>query len=401
MSDPGVPMSDRAGLSAGEFERVISAGGIVLFPSDTVYGLACDPDNAEAIERLYALKGRQSDKAAAVMFFDLEAAVAALPELGPRTQAALGVLMPGAVTVLVRNSRHRFPLACGADPHTLGLRVVAVPELAGVPIPVMQSSANPSGGADACSLSELAPAMRAGADLVIDGGELPGVASTVVDLREYEEAGVWSVLRRGAVDEDDLVSVLDGRFRFDPSTYAEMVSDTLPGYAELQERLAIATGAGAHRILDLGIGTGETTVSVLGRHPHATVAGLDESPTMLAAAAERIGERLTETHVGLLQDTLPPGEFDLVVSALAVHHLEGPEKADLFRRVRAALGPGGRFVLGDLVLPPDAAAGLIELTDGYDKPSSLSDQVGWLSEAGFGSVEVAWQRDELAVIVAR
>ncbi len=393
-------MSDPAGTSAGDFERVIADGGIVLFPSDTVYGLACDPENADAIERLYALKGRPDDKAAAVMFFDIESAVAGLPELGPRTQAALRVLMPGAITALVRNPRHRFPLACRADPHTLGLRVVAVPELAGVRIPVIQSSANPSGAADARSLSELAPAMRAGADLMIEGGELPGVASTVVDLREYEDAGVWSVRRRGAVDEDDLVAALDGRFRFDPSTYAEMVSDTLPGYAELQNQLAIATGTGAQRILDLGIGTGETTLRVLGRHPNATVTALDESPTMLAAAAERIGARLTEAHVGLLQEALPAGEFDLVVSALAVHHLDGPEKADLFRRVRPVVRPGGRFVLGDIVVPEDAAAGLIELTNGYDKPSPLADQVDWLSDAGFGSVEVAWQRDDLAVIVA-
>ena len=72
-----------------EFEQVIADGGVVLFPSDTVYGLACDPENADAIERLYALKGRPADKSAAVMFFDLEAALRPLPELGPRTQAAL------------------------------------------------------------------------------------------------------------------------------------------------------------------------------------------------------------------------------------------------------------------------------------------------------------------------
>ena len=149
----------------------------------------------------------------------------------------------------------------------------------------------------------------------------------MIDLREYEQAGVWSVLRRGAVDEGELTAVLEGRFRFDPSTYGEMVSDTLPGYVELQERLAAASGTGARRILDLGIGTGETSARVLEHHPHAAVTGVDESPTMLDAAAARIGPRLTDSHVGLLQDALPAGEFDLVVSALAIHHLEGPEKA--------------------------------------------------------------------------
>lgn len=387
--------------SAAEFERVIGAGGVVLFPSDTVYGLACDPQNAAAIERLYALKDRPADKASAVMFFDLPAALAALPELGPRTQAAMRVLMPGAVTVLVANSGHRFPLACVGDQHTLGLRVVAVPALAGVQIPVLQSSANRAGGIDARRLGEVDQALRAGVEMVIDGGELPGVPSTVIDLRGYEHAGVWAVLRRGAVDEGQLTDILEGRFRFDPSTYAEMVSHTLPGYAELQERLAAATGTGARRILDLGIGTGETSARVLDHHPDAELTGVDESPTMLDAAAARIGPRLVNAHVGLLQDELPAGDFDLVVSALAIHHLEGPEKAELFRRLRVVVAPGGRFVLGDVVVPEDCSGTAIDLTNGYDKPSTVSDQLRWLDDAGFEAVEVVWQRDDLAVIVAR
>jgi L-threonylcarbamoyladenylate synthase len=191
------------------FEQVIADGGVVLFPSDTVYGLACSPDDAAAIARLYRLKGRSPDKAAAVMFFDLEAALGALPDLGTRARTALPRLMPGSVTVLVPNPSRRFPLACAAEPDTLGLRVISVPALAGVRVPVLQSSANPSGGADARSLSEVAPAMRAGADLVIDGGELPGVASTVIDLRGYEH-GEWSIVRHGAVSDDAVRSALVG-----------------------------------------------------------------------------------------------------------------------------------------------------------------------------------------------
>jgi L-threonylcarbamoyladenylate synthase len=191
------------------FEQVIADGGVVLFPSDTVYGLACAPDDATAIARLYRLKGRSPDKAAAVMFFDLDAALDALPDLGTRTRAALSRVMPGSVTVLVPNPSRRFPLASAADPDTLGLRVISVPALAGVRVPVLQSSANPSGGADARSLSEVAPAMRAGADLVIDGGELPGVASTVIDLRGYEQ-GKWTIVRHGAVSDDAVRSALVG-----------------------------------------------------------------------------------------------------------------------------------------------------------------------------------------------
>lgn len=382
------------------FEEVIARGGVVLFPSDTVYGLACDPENAAAIERLYTLKGRPAEKASAVMFFDLEAALVAVPELGPRTQAAVRKLMPGAVTALVPNPSRLFPLACGDDPETLGLRVVSVPALAGVRVPVLQSSANPSGGSDARRLSEVAPAMRAGADLVIDGGELPGVPSTVVDLRDYDDAGTWSVLRRGAVDEDDLAVALEGRFRFDPSSYAAMVTDTLPGYAELQEQVAAASGDGIRSILDLGMGTGETAARLLARHRASRVVGVDESPTMLRAAAERLGSRLEEAHVALLQEPLPDGEFDLVVSALAIHHLDAAEKADLFRRVRGVLRPSGRFVLGDLVVPERRDDAVVELTQGYDKPSTVAEQVRWLQAAGFARVSVTWSLKDLAVILA-
>ena len=382
-----------------EFEQVVARGGVVLFPSDTVYGLACDPENEAAVERLYALKGRAPEKAAAVMFFDLEVMLSALPPLGQRLSAALRTLMPGAITALVPNPEHRFPLASRADPQTLGLRVVSVPALSGVRVPVLQSSANPAGGADARSLSEVAPAMRAGADLVIDGGELPGVPSTVIDLRNYDDQGVWSVLRRGAVDEDDLALALEGRFRFDPSTYGAMVTDTLPGFERLQEQVAAASGAGARRILDLGIGTGETALRLLERHPDAVVVGVDESPAMLDAAAQRLGPRLAGTHVALLQAPLPEGRFDLVASALAVHHLDGDEKADLFRRLRQVVAPGGRFVLGDVVVPEDRDDAVVDLTEGYDKPSTLADQLRWLREAGF-EPSVTWSEHDLAVIVA-
>jgi L-threonylcarbamoyladenylate synthase len=184
---------------APAFERVIAAGGVAVFPADTVYGLACDPDAPAAVQRLYALKGRAPDKPAAVMFFDLDRALAALPELGPRTRAALQGLLPGGVTLLLPNPRRRYPLACGPDPDTLGLRVPLLPALRGVARPVLQSSANAAGGADARQLDDVPGAIRAGADLVLDGGALPGTPSTVVDLRRYEDTGKWSVLRTGAV----------------------------------------------------------------------------------------------------------------------------------------------------------------------------------------------------------
>jgi L-threonylcarbamoyladenylate synthase len=195
------------------FERCMAVGGVAIFGADTVYGLACDPDTREAVERLYAIKGRRPDKPAAVLLFSLELALAALPELGPRTVAALEGLLPGAVTLLLPNPERRFPLACGPDPETVGLRVPALAPaaaaLAAVRWPVMQSSANPSGGADARRLSDIPAGIRAAADLVLDAGELDGTASTVIDLRGFEAGGKWEVLREGAMARSCVAATLD------------------------------------------------------------------------------------------------------------------------------------------------------------------------------------------------
>jgi L-threonylcarbamoyladenylate synthase len=197
---------------AATFSRCISVGGIAVFPADTVYGLACEPDSPEAVDRLYRLKRRRPDKPAAVMFFALDLALAALPELGQRTSTALHALLPGAVTLLLPNPARRFPLACGPDPEALGLRVPewppALAALGDVSWPVLQSSANVAGGPDARRLDDVPETIRARADLVLDGGELPGTPSTVVDLRGFERDGRWSVVREGAVSAARVAAAL-------------------------------------------------------------------------------------------------------------------------------------------------------------------------------------------------
>jgi L-threonylcarbamoyladenylate synthase len=197
------------GPDADTFERCMGVGGIAVFPADTVYGLACDVQNRVAVERLYGLKGRRMDKPSAVMFFDLELALAALAELGPRTFGALERLLPGALTLLLPNPEARFALACGADPGTLGLRVPIVPALAGVNWPVLQSSANRAGGPDARRLDEVPASIRRAADLVLDGGELPGTPSTVLDLRKYERDNSWTIVRHGVVGEEEVAAALE------------------------------------------------------------------------------------------------------------------------------------------------------------------------------------------------
>jgi L-threonylcarbamoyladenylate synthase len=194
------------------FERCIAVGGVALFPADTVYGLATDAGSREGVERLYRIKGRRPDRPAAVMFFDLELALAALPELGERTRTALTRLLPGAVTLVLPNPRRRYPLACGPTPERIGVRVPeltgALEPLAGARWPVLQSSANPSGGPDPRRLAEVDTAIRARVDMQLDGGELPGRSSTVVDLGAYEDTGEYTVLREGAVAAAELAAQL-------------------------------------------------------------------------------------------------------------------------------------------------------------------------------------------------
>lgn len=197
---------------AQRLEECLSGGGVAVFPADTVYGIGCSAESPAAVERLYTLKGRSAARPAAVMFFSLDAVLDGLSELHERERAGLSRLLPGPVTLLLPNRGHRFPLACGPDPDTLGVRVPLLPrslaELRTVRLPLLQSSANLSGEADVRRLADVPIALRKGADLVLDGGELPGTASTVVDLRAYEERGEWRVLRAGPLEAEELERAL-------------------------------------------------------------------------------------------------------------------------------------------------------------------------------------------------
>jgi L-threonylcarbamoyladenylate synthase len=199
---------------AAAFVDCVERGGVAVFPADTVYGLACDPENAEAVARLYELKGRPADKPAAVMWFDRQRALAALPDLGPRTRAVVERLTPGPVTLLLPNPDGRFPLAAPRPSPSAALGV-RIPRLAGqaaaltgMPVAVLQSSANEAGGADARDVSEVPQAIRAGADLVLDAGPLLGTPSTVIDLRTYEDTGEWTIVREGAAAAEDIARAL-------------------------------------------------------------------------------------------------------------------------------------------------------------------------------------------------
>jgi tRNA (cmo5U34)-methyltransferase len=187
------------------------------------------------------------------------------------------------------------------------------------------------------------------------------------------------------------------QYHFLPETYAAMMAEEVPAYDRLQAEVAAAAGReGVVWILDLGTGTGVTASRVLDVHPHARFVGLDESAEMLAAARRALPAE-ADLRVARLQDPLPPGPFDLVVSALAVHHLDAAGKADLFRRVAHVLRPTGRFVLGDVIIPDDPSDIVTPIDGVYDQPSTVADQLAWLQAAGF-TTTVTWLERDLAVI---
>jgi tRNA (cmo5U34)-methyltransferase len=190
------------------------------------------------------------------------------------------------------------------------------------------------------------------------------------------------------------------QFHFDPDTYMDLMREEVPGYERLQEAIAGACeGLAVDAVLDLGTGTGETLARVLTRHPGASAVGIDESVEMLGAAESRLEGREVDLRVADLADPLPEGPFDLVVSALAVHHLDGPAKAALFAAIAGVLRPGGCFVLGDVVVPVDPADAVTPVTDDFDRPSTLAEQLQWLAEAGFDA-SATWVERDLAVVRA-
>ena len=198
------PARARAGL-----ERSVGSGEVVLFPADTLYGLACDPSSSAAVERIHELKGRDEGKPSAVMFFSPLAMRELLSTLGPRTREALGALLPGSITVVVRNPGRLYPLACREDPERLGVRLIEGP-LGGARCAVFQTSANASGDPPASRFEDIDPEIVTGADLAIDGGELGGAPSTVVDVTGLEQGGGWRLLREGAVDRGQVARSLRG-----------------------------------------------------------------------------------------------------------------------------------------------------------------------------------------------
>jgi L-threonylcarbamoyladenylate synthase len=170
-----------------------------VLPTDTVYGLCADPFREGPVRELYRMKQRPSDQPTALLAKGVEALLELVPELGGRTESLVRELLPGPYTLILPNPGERFPWLTGSTPGRLGVRV---PELSGPGAEVLEhvgavvaSSANLRGGPEPRRLEDVAVEIRAGAAAVVDGGELPGTASTVLDLSGPEP----KVVREGAV----------------------------------------------------------------------------------------------------------------------------------------------------------------------------------------------------------
>jgi L-threonylcarbamoyladenylate synthase len=198
---------DGADVARTALERRIAEGGVAVFPADGLYGLACDPLDPAAIERIHRIKGRDDGKPSAVLYFSPLAMRELVEVLGPRAREAVGALLPGPVTLVLANPQRRYPLACREDPERLGVRLIGGP-LAGAMCPLFQTSANLSGEPPPATFADVPPEVLEGADLAIDGGSLTGLPSTVVDLTGIDAGGEWEVLREGGLSTGNLAAAL-------------------------------------------------------------------------------------------------------------------------------------------------------------------------------------------------
>ena len=189
------------------------------------------------------------------------------------------------------------------------------------------------------------------------------------------------------------------QWHWDPETYLQNMLAEVPAYPELQDRTTAATeGLEVEDMIELGIGTGETARRIRELHPGARFVAIDSSAEMLERSRAAFPE--ADLRLARLEDPLPAGPFDLVYTALVVHHLDGAGKRDLFRRLAEVLRPNGVFVLADVVVPDDPADVVTPIDWVIDLPDRADNQVEWLREAGFDA-ELLWSYKDLAVIRAR
>jgi L-threonylcarbamoyladenylate synthase len=188
-------------------------GKPVVMPFDTVYGLAADPTQEEPTRRLYELPGRDLTEPSALVARDFDFLLQCVPELKGRAASLARLLLPGPVTLILPNPARRFRWLTGTNPEAIGVRV---PDFDGPGAEVLErvgavvaTSANHPGGRDPKRLDEVPDDIRAGAAALVDGGELLGSPSTVIDLT----GGKPRILRDGALPAEEALRRLDAAVR--------------------------------------------------------------------------------------------------------------------------------------------------------------------------------------------
>jgi tRNA (cmo5U34)-methyltransferase len=175
-----------------------------------------------------------------------------------------------------------------------------------------------------------------------------------------------------------------GKFHWRPDTYLDLIRAEVPRYDELQEQAIAAIPFPPERVLELGMGTGETTRRLIEAYPEAWVIGLDSSPDMVFRAREAYDD----VQLARMEDPLPEGPWDLVIGVLSIHHLSAEQKRNLFRQVREH---ARAFVIGDIVQADPQVA---PVDPGYDFPERAADLAEWTGG------EIVWEADDLAVVRA-
>jgi|SRR5215203_1836559 len=175
-----------------------------------------------------------------------------------------------------------------------------------------------------------------------------------------------------------------GQFHWKPETYLEHIRSEVPRYDELQEQAIAAIPFAPKRVLELGMGTGETTRRLIEAYPEAWVIGLDASADMVFRARTMYDD----VQLARMEDPLPEGPWDLVIGVLSIHHLTSDQKKNLFRQVRTQ---ARAFVIGDIV---KAGSQIAPVDPAYDFPETAADLAAW------SGGEITWEKDDLAVVGA-
>jgi len=185
--------------SVGAAIAALRAGRLAVIPTDTVYGLAADGESEAAAQRLYAAKGRQSIQPTAIVLPSLAALLERVPALPDDAVRAALALLPGPFTLVLPNPAQRYPWLNAERPDAIGVRV---PDLRGAGREVLDAlgclvatSANLPGSPDPRRVDDVPAAIASTVEAIVDGGELPGVPSTVIDLTRSRP----HILREGAI----------------------------------------------------------------------------------------------------------------------------------------------------------------------------------------------------------